>query len=56
MSASRWGLPPGLWEAGKGKFRNLSYHLFPKSRHWPLLDEPELFDRLILGWPVKHDR
>lgn len=43
-------VPPALWEAEKHKIRNLEYHLFMKSGHWPMLDEPEPFDRLLIKW------
>jgi proline iminopeptidase len=43
-------VPPELWEAEKDKLPNLTYHLFVKSGHWPMLDETGLFDRLIIEW------
>jgi proline iminopeptidase len=43
-------VPPELWEAEKDKLPNLDYHLFMKSGHWPMLDETEHFDRIIIGW------
>jgi proline iminopeptidase len=43
-------VPPKLWEAERGKLPNLSYHLFEKSGHWPMLEEQELFDTKLLAW------
>jgi len=43
-------VPPELWAAEKDKLPNLTYHLFMKSGHWPMLDETEHFDRIIIGW------
>ncbi len=43
-------VPPELWEAEKSKLPNLSYLFFMKSGHWPMLDETELFDRLLINW------
>jgi len=42
--------PPKLWDAVKDKLPNLSYHLFQKSGHWPMLEEQELFDRKLIDW------
>jgi proline iminopeptidase len=42
--------PPELWDAVKEKLPNLSYHLFQKSGHWPMLEEQELFDRKLINW------
>jgi hypothetical protein len=28
----------------------VSFHLFQKSGHWPMLEERELFERLLIDW------
>lgn len=43
-------VPPKLWEAQIGKLPNLTYHLFEKSGHWPMWEERELFDRMLIDW------
>jgi len=43
-------VPPKLWEAEKDKLPNLTYHLFEKSGHWPMWEEQELFDSMLIDW------
>jgi len=42
--------PYYLWDDIKDKLPNLSYNLFEKSGHWPMLDEQELFDKKLIEW------
>ncbi|MFW9880439.1 MAG: alpha/beta fold hydrolase [Candidatus Thorarchaeota archaeon] len=37
-----------LWDNLINNFSNLSYNLFEKSGHLPMLEEPELFDKINL--------
>jgi pimeloyl-ACP methyl ester carboxylesterase len=41
---------PQLWEAVKDKLPNLTYNLFEKSGHYPMLEEQELFDLKLIDW------
>jgi proline iminopeptidase len=43
--------PYALWnDERKFALPNLSYHLFPKSGHFPQIEESELFDRKLIEW------
>ena len=42
--------PYHLWDGYKDKFTNLSYNLFEKSGHWPMLEEHALFDKKLIAW------
>lgn len=39
-----------LWDDYKDKLPNLSYNLFEKSGHFPMLEEQELFDMKLIEW------
>ena len=39
-----------LWDDYKDKLPNLSYNLFEKSGHFPMLEEQELFDKKLIEW------
>jgi proline iminopeptidase len=39
--------PYYLWNDFKSKFSNLEYHLFEKSGHHPMLEEPKLFNQTL---------
>jgi proline iminopeptidase len=43
-------VPHKLWDGMKDKLPNLSYHLFLKSGHWPMMEEQELFDQKLIDW------
>ena len=43
-------MPFNIWDGERAKIPNLSYHLFDESGHYPMLEEQELFDRLLLDW------
>lgn len=45
-----FAVPFTIWDSERGKIPNLSYHLFDQSGHYPMLEEQELFDRLLLDW------
>jgi pimeloyl-ACP methyl ester carboxylesterase len=34
----------------KNSIPNFSYNLFEKSGHYPMFEEPGLFDRKLFGW------
>jgi proline iminopeptidase len=43
-------VPHVLWDDAKGALPNLSYNLFEKSGHFPMLEEQELFDKKLAEW------
>lgn len=43
-------VPYTLWDDYKDKLPNLSYNLFKKSGHYPMLEEQALFDKKLIGW------
>lgn len=44
-------VPPAyLWEAVRGKFRDLTVRIFERSSHAPHFEEPALFDQELLAW------
>lgn len=43
-------VPYVLWDDYKDKFPDLSYNLFEKSGHFPMLEERELFDKKLIEW------
>ena len=45
-----YGLPYYLWDDFKPQMPTLSYHLFEKSGHHPMLEEQKLFDEKLLAW------
>lgn len=47
-------VPYSLWEECKGRVPNLSFNLFEKSGHFPMLEERELFDQKLAGWIKTH--
>jgi proline iminopeptidase len=46
--------PYYLWDDRKDVFPNLSYHLFEKSGHFPMVEEQELFDQKLIEWVKVH--
>jgi proline iminopeptidase len=42
--------PYYLWDDRKGVLPNLSYNLFEKSGHFPMVEEQELFDDRLIEW------
>jgi proline iminopeptidase len=46
--------PYKLWEERKSVFQNLSYNLFDKSGHFPMVEEQELFDKKLIDWIGNH--
>jgi len=49
-----YGVPFTLWDSERSKIPNLSYHLFDRSAHYPMLEEQELFDRTLTEWIQNH--
>lgn len=44
-------VPPAyLWEAVRGKFKDLTVRIFERSSHAPHFEEPALFDQELLAW------
>ena len=50
IGRSDYIVPFHLWDAERSKIPNLSYHLFERSGHYPMLEEAERFDELLLAW------
>jgi proline iminopeptidase len=46
--------PYKLWEERRSVFQNLSYNLFEKSGHFPMVEEQELFDKTLIDWIGNH--
>ena len=42
--------PYFLWDDRKNVLPNLSYNLFEKSGHFPMVEEQELFDKKLIEW------
>ncbi len=45
-----YAVPYSSWDDEKEKFKNLSYNVFEKSGHYPMLEEQELFDKKLIDW------
>lgn len=46
--------PYYLWDDRKDVLPNLSYNLFEKSGHFPMVEEQELFDKKLIEWIKVH--
>jgi proline iminopeptidase len=46
--------PYFLWNDRKDVLPNLSYNLFEKSGHFPMVEEQELFDKKLIEWIKSH--
>lgn len=46
--------PYFLWDDRRDVLPNLSYNLFEKSGHFPMVEEQELFDKKLLEWIKSH--
>ncbi|MDP2886045.1 MAG: alpha/beta hydrolase [Ignavibacteria bacterium] len=46
--------PYFLWDDKKDALPNLSYNLFEKSGHFPMVEERELFDKKLIEWISSH--
>jgi len=46
--------PYYLWDSMKDKLPDLSYNLFEKSGHFPMLEEQGLFDQKVTDWIRSH--
>lgn len=42
--------PYTLWDDRREVIQDLSYHLFEKSGHFPMVEEQELFDQKLVEW------
>lgn len=47
-------LPYYLWDDRRDVLPNLSYNLFEKSGHFPMVEEQELFDEKLIEWIKDH--
>ncbi len=45
-----YGVPYHLWDDRKNEFPKLSYNLFEKSGHYPMMEEQALFDKKLIEW------
>jgi proline iminopeptidase len=43
-------VPFTLWNDAAATLPSFSSHLFERSGHTPQLEEPELFNRVLLDW------
>lgn len=43
-------VPYHTWDGRKDFFPNLSYNLFEKSGHYPMFEEPALFEKKLIKW------
>ncbi len=43
-------VPYHTWDGRKDSFPNLSYNLFEKSGHYPMFEEPALFEKKLFEW------
>ncbi len=46
--------PYFIWDDRKDVLPNLSYNLFEKSGHFPMVEEQELFDKKLMEWIKRH--
>jgi proline iminopeptidase len=46
--------PYFTWEERKDTIKGLSYNLFEKSGHFPMVEERELFDKKLIEWIKSH--
>jgi proline iminopeptidase len=46
--------PYFIWDDRKDVLPNLSYNLFEKSGHFPMVEEQELFDKKLIEWIKRH--
>lgn len=43
-------VPYPTWDGRKDSFPNLSFNLFEKSGHYPMFEEPALFNKKLIEW------
>jgi len=48
-------VPYHTWEGRQDSFPNLSYNLFEKSGHYPMFEEPALFDKQLIEWMKRNE-
>lgn len=53
LGRSDYLVPYHTWDGRRDSFPNLSYHLFEKSGHYPMFEEPALFDKKLIEWVKK---
>ncbi|MFX0006791.1 MAG: alpha/beta fold hydrolase [Promethearchaeota archaeon] len=53
MGRYDYSAPYILWEDLINEIPNLTYYLFEKSGHYPMLEEQMLFDRRLINWIKK---
>lgn len=50
MGRHDYVVPPTLWDDVAPGYQALSFHVLDRSGHTPQLEEPRLFDRILLEW------
>jgi proline iminopeptidase len=45
-----YATPHNTWDDVRDNIPDLSYHLFERSAHFPMFEEQELFDELLIEW------
>jgi proline iminopeptidase len=51
-----YAVPHTLWQPLLPQLRQVTFHLLQRSGHTPQLEQPEVFDRIVLDWMDRHDR
>jgi proline iminopeptidase len=54
MGRYDYAVPYNSWDDVKDKFKSFSHNVFEKSGHYPMLEEPELFDKKLIDWIKSH--
>ena len=49
-------VPYNTWDGHKNSIANLSYHLFEKSGHYPMFEEPALFEKKLIEWMKRNKK
>lgn len=50
MGVNDFAVPHTLWSPVLPHLENVNFRLLERSGHTPQLEEPEAFDRVLLGW------
>jgi pimeloyl-ACP methyl ester carboxylesterase len=45
-----YAVPYEAWDGLKARLPKLTYHLFERSSHFPMIDEPARFDETLIRW------
>jgi proline iminopeptidase len=56
MGRDDYAVPHQLWESVLPKLKNVTFRVLGRSGHTPQLEEPEVFDRVLLNWLQNDDK